>query len=102
MVDRTSLRTVRRFGGAAHAARAGRPLRLTWIASGEGAVPGDVAADDERLDLRGALVGDERLRVAQVAHHVEIQQDAVTAEDVAGQAAHMTGLDRAEVLGQRG
>ncbi len=49
---------------AVHAARVSRWLRLTRIASGEGALPGDVAADDERLDLRGALVGDKRLRVA--------------------------------------
>jgi len=31
---------------------------LKRIGSGEGALPCDVAADEERLDLRGALVGE--------------------------------------------
>jgi hypothetical protein len=39
---------------------AGPAVRPDGIASGEGALPGDVAADEERLDLRSALVGDKR------------------------------------------
>src|SRR5271165_6557835 len=70
----------------------GRRLRRKRIGSGEGALPGDVAADEERLDLRGALVGEKGFHVAHVADHVEVQQDAVTAEDVAGHPAHVPGL----------
>ena len=33
---------------------------------------GGVTADDKGLHLDGALVGDERLHIAEVSHHVEI------------------------------
>src|SRR5215831_20158908 len=50
--------------------------------SGEGTGTGDVPADDERLDGLGAFVGVDRLDVGHMPHHVEVQQDAVAAEQV--------------------
>src|SRR6516162_5039096 len=50
--------------------------------SGEGAGTGDVPAHDERLDGLGAFVGVDRLDVGHVPHDVEVQQDAVAAEQV--------------------
>jgi hypothetical protein len=38
-----------------------------------------VTADDEGLNLGGSLAGDRRLYVAQVAHDVEAEGDAVAA-----------------------
>src|SRR4029450_5005905 len=52
--------------------------------SGEGADTGDLSSDDQRLDGLGALVGVDRLDVGHVPHDVEVQQDAVAAEQVAG------------------
>jgi hypothetical protein len=60
---------------------AGYPSRpaawLEAIASGEGALPSDVAGGEERLDLHGALVGEKGFHVAHVAYLLEIQQDPV-------------------------
>jgi hypothetical protein len=50
--------------------------------SGKGAGTGDVPADDEGLDGLGAFLGAGRVDVGQVPHHVEVQQDAVAAEQV--------------------
>jgi hypothetical protein len=54
---------------------AGYPSRsaawLERIGSGEGALPSDIAADEERLDLCGALAGEQGFHVAHVAHHLE-------------------------------
>src|SRR6266700_5657672 len=50
--------------------------------SGECADTGDVPADDEGLDGLGAFVGVDGLDVGHVPHHVEVKQDAVTAEQV--------------------
>src|SRR6516164_5142204 len=70
--------------------------------SGERALPGDVPADDERLDLSGSFVGDQGLHIAQMAHDVEVERDAVATKDVAGNPTYIAALDRAVVLGQRG
>src|ERR1700687_4497494 len=70
--------------------------------SGERALPGDVPADDQRLDLRSAFIGDQGLHVAQVAHDMEVECDAVAAQYISGQSAHVSALDRAVVLGERG
>ena len=52
--------------------------------SGEGSGSSDVAADDEGLDRFGALEGVDRLDVCQMPDDVEVEQDAVAAEHVAG------------------
>jgi hypothetical protein len=61
---------------SANAARRANPhLEVAW--SGESALPGDVPADDEGLDLGSSFVGDQGLHVAQVAHDMEVERDAV-------------------------
>ena len=50
--------------------------------SGKGAGTSDVPAHDEGLDGLGAFVGVGRLDAGPVPHHVEVQQDAVAAEQV--------------------
>src|SRR6202034_171695 len=50
--------------------------------SDEGAETGDGAADDERVDLAGALVGVDRLRVGDEPADLVFQQDAVPAEQL--------------------
>ena len=40
---------------------------------------GSVTADDKGLYLDGTLVGDERLHIAEVPHHMEVKRDAVAA-----------------------
>src|SRR6266540_7216036 len=58
------------------------------VLSGERADTGDVLPDDERLDGLGALVGVDGLDVGHVPHDVEVQQDAVAAEQVPCLPAH--------------
>ena len=53
---------------------------------------GDVAADDQRLDGVGALVGVHDLHVGHVPGDVVLQQQAVAAEDVPGLRADPAGL----------
>lgn len=50
---------------------------VAW--SGEGALPGDVPADNEGLDLSSSFVGDQGFHVAQVAHDMEVERDTVAA-----------------------
>jgi hypothetical protein len=50
---------------------------IAW--SGEGALPGDVPADDEGLDFSSSFVGDQGFHVAQVTHDMEVEQDTVAA-----------------------
>jgi hypothetical protein len=90
LLERRRDRTV---GGKPAARRSQQPLpRLRWHEEystatedssvnglSEGALPGDVPADDERLDLGGSFVGDQGFHVAQVAHDMEVEQDAVAA-----------------------
>jgi multisubunit Na+/H+ antiporter MnhG subunit len=49
----------------------------------EGREPGELAPEDERLHGVRALVGVDDLHVGQVAGDVELEQEAVAAEDVA-------------------
>jgi Cys-tRNA(Pro)/Cys-tRNA(Cys) deacylase len=53
--------------------------RTNSTGSGERALPGDVPADDEGLDLGSSFVGDQGFHVAQVAHDMEVEQDTVAA-----------------------
>src|SRR4029453_9017793 len=50
----------------------------------EGADTGDVPSDDEGLDGLRAFVRVQRLHVGHVPHDVEVEQDAVAAEQVPG------------------
>src|SRR5580692_2312132 len=59
---------------------------------------GGVTADDKGLHLDGALVGDQRLHIAEVPHHMEVKRDAVAAQDIAGLAADVARLDRAVIF----
>jgi len=69
--------------------------------SHECAETGDIPADEQRLDLGRSLVGDEALHVAHMAYYVEIECDAVAAQDVACHPAHFARLGAAVVLGER-
>src|SRR5215475_4614240 len=69
--------------------------------SGEGTGTGDVPADDERLDGLGAFVGVNSLDVGHVTHHVEVQQDAIAAEQVSCFGDDLTGLAGVVHLGDR-
>src|SRR4051794_21917865 len=66
--------------------------RMDGADSGKGAHARDVLAHDERLDRLGALVGVQGLHVGHVPHHVEVQQYAVAAEQIAGLGDDLTGL----------
>src|SRR6516164_9800596 len=69
--------------------------------SGESAGTGDVPADDECLDGLGAFVGVDRLNVGHVPHYVEVQEDAIAAEQVACFGDDLTGLAGVVHLGNR-
>src|ERR1700730_9985147 len=73
----------------------------TTAVSDEGADTGDGAADDERVDLPGALVGVDRLAVGDEPAHLVLQQDAVAAEQLAGVADRLAHPHGAKGLGQR-
>src|SRR6266508_256999 len=60
--------------------------------SGERADTGDVPSDDKRLDGLRAFVGVDGLDVGHVPHHVEVEQDAVPAEQVPGLGDDLAGL----------
>ena len=74
-------------------------IQSPW--SDERAEAGDGAADDERVDLAGALVGVDRFRVGDEPADLVFQQDAVAAEQFAGVADGLPHPDRAERLRQR-
>src|SRR6266540_2908700 len=54
--------------------------------SGEGVDAGQRLAEDERVDLAGALVGEHRLEVVHVADHRVLERHAVGAENGPGAA----------------
>ena len=66
------------------------------------ALAGDVASDDEGLDGFGALVGVQGLQVGHVPHHVEVEEDAVAAEQVPGLGDDLAGLAGVVHLGDGG
>src|SRR6516165_9462274 len=70
--------------------------------SNEGALSGDIPTDDQGLDLGRSFVRDETFHIAHVAYDVEIERDAVAAEDVARHPAQFARLYTAVILGQRG
>src|SRR5690606_24560386 len=73
--------------------------------SAEGGVARHGLADDQRVHLGRALVGEHRLQVVHVPDHRILQGDAVGAQDRAGGAADLQGLGhvvelaRADLLG---
>src|SRR5512132_3494448 len=81
-----------------------RPRSRSWSATptpgcragprclGEGGQAGDGLAQDQAVDLAGALVGEHRLEVVGVAHDRVLEGDAVGAEDRAGAAGDGQGL----------
>ena len=78
----------RRPGGLGRRGRAGdgrdgTPAGLSRVGSDEGAPAGDRPADDQRVDLAGALVGVDRLGVGHEASDVVLEQDAVATEHLA-------------------
>lgn len=60
------------------------------------------AAEDQRVDIVGALVGVHHFQVDQVAGDAEFVGDAVAAQHVAGQAGDVEGLAAAVALHDRG
>src|SRR2546430_3068853 len=79
-----------------------RPPFCLRLASDEGAQAGDGAAHDQRVNLAGALVGVDRLRIRHEPAHVVLQQDAIPAEQFPRPAGRFPHPDRAERLGHRG
>src|ERR1017187_1843663 len=73
----------------------------SFLRSDERADAGGGAADDEGVDLPGALVGVDRLGVGDEPAHLVLQQDAVAAEQLAGITNRLAHPHRAERLGQR-
>src|SRR3712207_9576349 len=74
----------------------------------EGGYTGDGVAEDEGVNLVGALVGPHALQVAYVAHGRIVEGNAVAAEDGAGLPRDLYGLPdvvelaEAQVLGTQG
>ena len=69
----------------------GRGYRKAWI-------PVSALADHQRVDVGGALVGDDRLEVVHVPDHRVLERDAVGAEHLAGGARDLErGVDVAEL-----
>src|SRR5690606_12587981 len=62
------------------------------VAGPEGADPGDGLAEDQRVDLVGALVGVDGLQVVHVADHGVLEGDPVGAQHAPGLAGHPEGL----------
>jgi len=62
---------------------------------------GDGASEDERVDVRRALVGVDRLEVDGVTHHVVLVDDAVAAQHVARDASDVERLDARVALHER-
>ena len=58
------------------------PVAVMPAASAEGLVAGERAADDQRVHVGGALVGDDGLEVVHVPDHRVLERDAVGAEDL--------------------
>src|SRR6188472_1454628 len=68
----------------------------------ERADAGDVSADEEGLDRLGALESVDGLDVHHVPDHVEVEQDAIAAEQVPGVGEHLPGHARVVQLRQPG
>src|SRR5258705_7536900 len=74
-------------------------LPVRWrVALDEGAQSGDGLSDNQRVHLPGALVRVDRFRVRHEAPDVVLQQDAVSAKQLARIADGLAALDRAERL----
>src|SRR4028118_2103364 len=91
-------------GGPRRRAGRGAPARAARLAPPAGGrrQAGDLAADDERLHVVGALEGVDRLDVGVVAGDVVLQQDPVATEQVAGVGHDPPCGGAAVPLGQRG
>src|SRR5690348_10371990 len=68
--------------------------------SAEGAEAGDGLAEDEGVDVVGALVGEDGLKVVHVAADGVFEGDAVGAEDAAGLAGGLQGGADVVALGE--
>src|SRR5215475_8124737 len=64
-----------------------------WI-SREGTDTGDISSHDESLNGLGAFVGVQGLHVGHVPYDVEVEQDAVTAEQIASFGHNLASLAR--------
>src|SRR5208337_1151486 len=62
--------------------------------------PGNVLADNQSVNVVGALVGDDRFQVHHVAHDGVVFSDAVGAQDVTGDACAFQGHPHVVALGQ--
>jgi hypothetical protein len=71
------------------------------LASDEGAQAGDVAPDEQGLDRLGPLVGVDGFHVGHVLDDVVLEQNPVSAQQVAGLGEHLAGLDGVVELAQR-
>ena len=78
-----------------------RPSHIQ-LGSNEGALTSDIPTDDQGLDLGRSFVRDEAFHIAHMTYDVEIERDAIAAEDVARHPADFARLDAAVILGQRG
>src|SRR6266699_2813036 len=81
--------------------RPGPAVQRSGDCSDKGGQAGYGAADDQGVDLAGALVGVDRLGVRDEPADLLLQQDAVPAEQFAGVADALPHPHRAERLGQR-
>src|SRR5438046_9441824 len=72
-----------------------------WI-SREGTDTGDISSHDERLNSLGAFVGVQRLDVGHMPYDVKVEQDAVTAEQVARLGHNLAGFAGVVHLRDRG
>src|SRR5207245_5253641 len=67
----------------------------------EGGDAGDVFADDQRVDVVGALVGEHRFQIAHMTSRLVLYGDAVGAEEVARVAGDVAGHADVVALGER-
>src|SRR5690349_2981303 len=77
---------------SATAMRSRVPSTSTNLTSRKGTDTGDVPSDDQGLDGLRALVGVQGLDVGHVPDDVEVEQDAVPAEQIAGLGHHLASL----------
>ncbi len=65
-------------------------------------MPGDLSADQQRLDEFGAFIGVHHFHICQVPGDMEVQQQAVAAHQVPGLVGDGAGLVGRVHFGDRG